>query len=78
MVLEKEEGSFGFTVRGGSSHDAAKTRPLVITHVRPGGPADRSVYSLSLLYFIYRVGKDLAYRITQGAYFKCVRLYFML
>ncbi|XP_071550791.1 glutamate receptor-interacting protein 2 isoform X2 [Panulirus ornatus] len=41
VVLEKEEGSFGFTVRGGSSHDAAKTRPLVITHVRPGGPADR-------------------------------------
>ncbi|XP_047474021.1 glutamate receptor-interacting protein 2-like isoform X4 [Penaeus chinensis] len=41
VVLEKEEGSFGFTVRGGSSHDATKTRPLVITHVRPGGPADR-------------------------------------
>ncbi|XP_042240486.1 glutamate receptor-interacting protein 2-like isoform X2 [Homarus americanus] len=41
VVLEKEEGSFGFTVRGGSSHDATKSRPLIITHVRPGGPADR-------------------------------------
>nr|XP_053635435.1 glutamate receptor-interacting protein 2-like [Cherax quadricarinatus] len=41
VVLEKEEGSFGFTVRGGSSHDTTKSRPLIITHVRPGGPADR-------------------------------------
>lgn len=41
VVLEKEEGSFGFTVRGGTSHDPAKSRPLIITHVRPGGPADR-------------------------------------
>ncbi|XP_068237802.1 glutamate receptor-interacting protein 2 isoform X2 [Palaemon carinicauda] len=41
VVLEKEEGSFGFTVRGGTSHEATKSRPLIITHVRPGGPADR-------------------------------------
>ncbi|KAK7066747.1 Glutamate receptor-interacting protein 1 [Halocaridina rubra] len=41
LVLEKEEGSFGFTVRGGSAHEASKSRPLIITHVRPGGPADR-------------------------------------
>lgn len=43
VLLEKEENSFGFTVRGGVSLDPAKTRPLVITHVRPGGPADRCV-----------------------------------
>nr|XP_045595100.1 glutamate receptor-interacting protein 2-like isoform X5 [Procambarus clarkii] len=41
VVLEKEEGSFGFTVRGGSSHDGPKSRPLIVTHIRPGGPADR-------------------------------------
>ncbi|CAL4088328.1 unnamed protein product, partial [Meganyctiphanes norvegica] len=41
VVLEKESGSFGFTVRGGHMHDPAKARPLIITHVRPGGPADR-------------------------------------
>ncbi|XP_066964417.1 glutamate receptor-interacting protein 2 isoform X2 [Macrobrachium rosenbergii] len=41
VLLEKEEGSFGFTVRGGTSHEATKSRPLIITHVRPGGPADR-------------------------------------
>ncbi|XP_050718658.1 glutamate receptor-interacting protein 2-like isoform X3 [Eriocheir sinensis] len=41
VLLEKEENSFGFTVRGGVSLDPSKTRPLVITHVRPGGPADR-------------------------------------
>ncbi|CAL4088324.1 unnamed protein product [Meganyctiphanes norvegica] len=41
VVLEKEGGSFGFTVRGGHMHDPAKARPLIITHVRPGGPADR-------------------------------------
>ncbi|XP_045132371.1 glutamate receptor-interacting protein 2-like isoform X11 [Portunus trituberculatus] len=41
VLLEKEENSFGFTVRGGTSLDPSKTRPLIITHVRPGGPADR-------------------------------------
>ncbi|CAL4128743.1 unnamed protein product, partial [Meganyctiphanes norvegica] len=41
VVLEKEGGSFGFTVRGGHMHDPAKARPLIIMHVRPGGPADR-------------------------------------
>ncbi|XP_063857426.1 glutamate receptor-interacting protein 1-like isoform X2 [Scylla paramamosain] len=41
VLLEKEENSFGFTVRGGTSLDPSKTRPLVITHVRLGGPADR-------------------------------------
>ena len=41
ILLEKEGGSFGFTVRGGASNEPNKTRPLIITHVRPGGPADR-------------------------------------
>ncbi|XP_071484782.1 glutamate receptor-interacting protein 2-like [Diadema antillarum] len=39
--LAKEEGSYGFTVRGGVNANGMKTRPLIITHIRPGGPADR-------------------------------------
>ena len=41
ILLEKEGGSFGFTVRGGASPEPGKSRPLIVTHVRPGGPADR-------------------------------------
>ncbi|XP_022253084.1 glutamate receptor-interacting protein 1-like [Limulus polyphemus] len=41
VTLEKENGSFGFTLRGGACTDRLKSRPLTITHVRPGGPADR-------------------------------------
>ena len=44
VMVEKEQGSFGFTVRGGASQEEpARSRPLTITHVRPGGPTDRSV-----------------------------------
>ncbi|KAG1676716.1 Glutamate receptor-interacting protein 1 [Nymphon striatum] len=39
--LQKENGSFGFTVRGGVCDEKLKTRPLIITNVRPGGSADR-------------------------------------
>ncbi|XP_076860098.1 glutamate receptor-interacting protein 2a [Brachyhypopomus gauderio] len=39
--LEKEGNSFGFVVRGGFHEDWHKARPLVVTYVRPGGPADR-------------------------------------
>ncbi|GAB6020230.1 hypothetical protein CHUAL_002950 [Chamberlinius hualienensis] len=35
--LEKENGSFGFVLRGGVNVGC----PLTVTHVRPGGPADR-------------------------------------
>ncbi|XP_056116589.1 glutamate receptor-interacting protein 2 isoform X3 [Rhinichthys klamathensis goyatoka] len=41
ICLQKEGNSFGFVMRGGSHEDWHKSRPLVVTHVRPGGPADR-------------------------------------
>ncbi|KAG7493478.1 glutamate receptor-interacting 2-like isoform X1 [Solea senegalensis] len=41
ICLHKEGNSFGFVVRGGSQEDWHKSRPLVVTYVRPGGPADR-------------------------------------
>ncbi|KAJ0069037.1 hypothetical protein NL108_016516, partial [Boleophthalmus pectinirostris] len=41
ICLHKEGSSFGFVLRGGTHEDWHKTRPLVVTYVRPGGPADR-------------------------------------
>ncbi|KAF4072584.1 hypothetical protein AMELA_G00264800 [Ameiurus melas] len=41
VCLEKEGNSFGFILRGGFHEDWHKARPLVVTYVRPGGPADR-------------------------------------
>uniref|UniRef100_A0A8C1NVC6 Glutamate receptor interacting protein 2a n=1 Tax=Cyprinus carpio TaxID=7962 RepID=A0A8C1NVC6_CYPCA len=41
VCLEKEGNSFGFVLRGGFHEDWHKARPLVVTYVRPGGPADR-------------------------------------
>ncbi|XP_026876009.2 glutamate receptor-interacting protein 2 isoform X3 [Electrophorus electricus] len=41
ICLHKEGNSFGFVLRGGSHEDWHKTRPLVVTYVRPGGPSDR-------------------------------------
>ncbi|XP_049622454.1 glutamate receptor-interacting protein 2 isoform X2 [Suncus etruscus] len=41
VSLYKEGNSFGFVLRGGAHEDSHKTRPLVLTYVRPGGPADR-------------------------------------
>ncbi|XP_036767361.2 glutamate receptor-interacting protein 2 isoform X5 [Manis pentadactyla] len=41
VSLYKEGNSFGFVLRGGAHEDGHKTRPLVLTCVRPGGPADR-------------------------------------
>uniref|UniRef100_A0A8C9VW63 Glutamate receptor interacting protein 2 n=1 Tax=Scleropages formosus TaxID=113540 RepID=A0A8C9VW63_SCLFO len=41
ICLHKEGNSFGFVMRGGSHEDWQKSRPLVVTYVRPGGPADR-------------------------------------
>ncbi|XP_055985557.1 glutamate receptor-interacting protein 2 isoform X2 [Sorex fumeus] len=41
VALYKEGNSFGFVLRGGAHEDSHKSRPLVLTHVRPGGPADR-------------------------------------
>ncbi|XP_018422750.1 PREDICTED: glutamate receptor-interacting protein 2 isoform X2 [Nanorana parkeri] len=41
ITLCKEGNSFGFVMRGGAQDDWHKSRPFVITYVRPGGPADR-------------------------------------
>lgn len=41
VKLEKENGSFGFLIRGGACTEKLKSHPLTITHVRSGGPADR-------------------------------------
>ncbi|KAM7401587.1 hypothetical protein PAMP_016892 [Pampus punctatissimus] len=41
ICLHKEGNSFGFVMRGGTHEDWHKSRPLVVTYIRPGGPADR-------------------------------------
>uniref|UniRef100_G1SEU6 Glutamate receptor interacting protein 2 n=1 Tax=Oryctolagus cuniculus TaxID=9986 RepID=G1SEU6_RABIT len=41
VSLYKEGSSFGFVLRGGAHEEVHKSRPLVLTYVRPGGPADR-------------------------------------
>ncbi|KAJ8245289.1 hypothetical protein GJAV_G00269140 [Gymnothorax javanicus] len=41
VTLHKEGNTFGFVIRGGAHEDRNKTRPIVITTVRQGGPADR-------------------------------------
>lgn len=43
LRLVKEELSYGFTVRGGLKPLHSKSRPLIVTHIRPGGPADRYI-----------------------------------
>ncbi|XP_072223473.1 glutamate receptor-interacting protein 2a isoform X3 [Leuresthes tenuis] len=41
VCLHKEGNSFGFVMRGGFHEDWRRSRSLVVTSVRPGGPADR-------------------------------------
>ncbi|KAG8439645.1 hypothetical protein GDO86_005719 [Hymenochirus boettgeri] len=41
VTLHKEGNTFGFVIRGGAHDDRNKSRPIVITCIRPGGPADR-------------------------------------
>uniref|UniRef100_S4R8A7 PDZ domain-containing protein n=1 Tax=Petromyzon marinus TaxID=7757 RepID=S4R8A7_PETMA len=41
IALHKDGNSFGFVVRGGVQSDKKKSRPIVVSHVRQGGPADR-------------------------------------
>ncbi|XP_041110039.1 glutamate receptor-interacting protein 1-like isoform X3 [Polyodon spathula] len=41
VTLHKEGNTFGFVIRGGTHEDRNKSRPVVITTVRPGGPGDR-------------------------------------
>ncbi|XP_076804617.1 glutamate receptor-interacting protein 2-like isoform X2 [Clavelina lepadiformis] len=39
IFLKKNEGSFGFVLRGGGHEQHCKSRPLVVTHIRPDSPA---------------------------------------
>lgn len=41
IQLEKENSSYGFTLRGGFNEDKLKSRPLIVTNIRAGGSADR-------------------------------------
>uniref|UniRef100_A0A3B4ASZ6 PDZ domain-containing protein n=1 Tax=Periophthalmus magnuspinnatus TaxID=409849 RepID=A0A3B4ASZ6_9GOBI len=41
VTLHKEGNSFGFVIRGGTHEDRNKSRPIVMTTIRPSGPADR-------------------------------------
>jgi len=41
MLVRDAGGTFGMTLRGGASGDPGKCRPLTVTQIRPGGPADR-------------------------------------
>jgi glutamate receptor-interacting protein len=41
IQLEKENNSYGFTIRGGFSDEKLKARPLIVTNIRAGGSADR-------------------------------------
>ncbi|XP_071960184.1 glutamate receptor-interacting protein 2-like [Antedon mediterranea] len=41
VCLPKEGMGYGFTIRGGVHSDASKTRPITVTQIRTGGPADR-------------------------------------
>ena len=41
VTLNKENGTFGFVVRGGKHEALVKSRPFTIVHVDRGGPANR-------------------------------------
>ncbi len=41
IQLEKENLSYGFTLRGGFNEEKIKSRPLIVTNIRSGGSADR-------------------------------------
>ena len=41
IILEKDGESLGFILRGGLTQESMKSRPLTITHIRPGSAADR-------------------------------------
>lgn len=53
ITLERIDGSLGITLRGGAIPDHPHlSRPLVITQIRPGGPAYRYLHNL---YFVLKV-----------------------
>ncbi|XP_050430657.1 glutamate receptor-interacting protein 1 isoform X2 [Adelges cooleyi] len=41
VFIEREDGSLGIVLRGGAHVDPDMCRPLIVTHVRIDGPADR-------------------------------------
>ena len=41
VVLTRDEGMFGFVLRGGHHEEHKKSRALVVTHVRQDSPADQ-------------------------------------
>jgi hypothetical protein len=41
IQLEKQGQSYGILLRGGHSDDQTKARPLIVTKIRPRGPADK-------------------------------------
>lgn len=41
FIERDEEGNLGLTLQGGVHQNPQLTRPLVVTHVRPGGPTDK-------------------------------------
>lgn len=43
VFIEREDGSLGIVLRGGVHSDPDMCKPLIVTHVRPDGPADRLV-----------------------------------
>ena len=62
ITIEREAGSLGFTLRGGAHPDPLLSRPLIVTHVRPGGPADKLVK----LYFAHFVIFNIIYSYETG------------
>lgn len=62
IQLEKEGQSYGFILRGGASDDKAKSRPLIITKIRPQGPADKYEYNIGQIKHI--IIKWLTYSLT--------------
>ena len=40
-LRKDDHGMFGMTLRGGANSDPLKFRPLTVTQIRQGGPADR-------------------------------------
>uniref|UniRef100_UPI00358E435D glutamate receptor-interacting protein 2-like n=1 Tax=Myxine glutinosa TaxID=7769 RepID=UPI00358E435D len=41
ITLYKECNTFGFVIRGGAHEQKLKSRPIVVSRIRAGGPADR-------------------------------------
>ena len=71
IALEKDGNSFGFTLRGGANPDPVRSRPLIVTQIRPGSSADRSD---GWLFFLI-VTSVAFFHITTRIFFKKVTRY---